>query len=399
MPAKPRKVPSYRLHKPTGQAVVRLDGRDIYLGKHGTEESQEAYRRKIAEWLTAGTAAAPAGQGGTMVSSAALTVSELIAAFWEHAERHYRHADGTPTTEIPNYRNTLRPLRRLYGGTLAADFGPLKLKAVRQALIDSGLCRKTVNQRIGRLVRVFKWAVENELVPPSVHHGLKAVAGLRKGRSDARETEPVKPVPDAYVEAIKPHVSRHIWAMIQLQRLTGMRPGEVAIMRTCDLDTSGRVWVFKPERSKMEHLERPRTIYLGPKAQEILKPWLRTELTAYLFSSAKAMAEQSAERRRSRKTPLTPSQRARKRKRNPRRAPGVRYTTRSHYHTVMRACRRAGVPGWHPNQLRHNAATLLRKEFGVDTARVILGHSTPVVTEVYAELDEAKAFAAMERVG
>ena len=37
MPVQARKVPSYRLHKPTGQAVVRLDGRDVYLGKHGTE--------------------------------------------------------------------------------------------------------------------------------------------------------------------------------------------------------------------------------------------------------------------------------------------------------------------------------------------------------------------------
>jgi hypothetical protein len=52
MPTKPRKVPSYRLHKPTGQAVVRIDGRDHYLGLHGTEASHEAYRRTIAEWLT-----------------------------------------------------------------------------------------------------------------------------------------------------------------------------------------------------------------------------------------------------------------------------------------------------------------------------------------------------------
>ena len=94
-------------------------------------------------------------------------------------------------------------------------------------MIDSGLARTTINQRVGRIVRLFKWAVENELVPPGVHHGLKAVAGLQKGRSEARETEPVRPVPDAPVEAIRPHVARQVWAMIELQRLTGMRPGEV----------------------------------------------------------------------------------------------------------------------------------------------------------------------------
>jgi len=60
---------------------------------------------------------------------------------------------------------------------------------------------------------------------------------------------------------------------------------------------------------------------------------------------------------------------------------------------------RAGVPLWHPHRLRHNAATFLRKEFGLDVARVILGHSSPAVTESYAEVDRAKAIAAMARVG
>ena len=54
---------------------------------------------------------------------------------------------------------------------------------------------------------------------------------------------------------------------------------------------------------------------------------------------------------------------------------------------------------WHPNQLRHNAATFLRKQYGLDAARVILGHSSPVVTEVYAELDHAKAMQIMAEVG
>jgi integrase len=57
------------------------------------------------------------------------------------------------------------------------------------------------------------------------------------------------------------------------------------------------------------------------------------------------------------------------------------------------------LPDWHPNHLRHNAATALRKEFGLDVARVILGHSSPAVTEVYAEVDREKAMVVMERVG
>jgi integrase len=121
-------------------------------------------------------------------------------------------------------------------------------------------------------------------------------------------------------------------------------------------------------------------------------------LAAYLFSPAEAVAEHRAGRRQNRKTRVQPSQIDR-RKRNPKRVIGDHYNNRSYGHAVAKACDRAGVPRWAPNQLRHNAATRLRKEFGLDVARAVLGHSSPVVTEVYAELDGAKAAEAMERVG
>jgi integrase len=52
-----------------------------------------------------------------------------------------------------------------------------------------------------------------------------------------------------------------------------------------------------------------------------------------------------------------------------------------------------------PHQLRHNAATFLRKEFGLETARIILGHRSAAITEVYAEMDQQKAMEAITRVG
>jgi integrase len=290
------------------------------------------------------------------------------------------------------------PLRKLYGDTPAGKFGPLALKAVRQRFIDAGLCRNEVNRRTRLIVRMFKWATAHEMVPPSVHEGLRTVEGLRKGECDVRESRKVRPVPDAYVDAVLPHVSRQVAAMIQLQRLTGMRPGEVCIMRTIDVDTSGRVWIFTPSEHKTEHQERERRICLGPAAQEILRPWFRTDLTAYLFSPREAMAALAVTRRAARKTKVQPSQRDRRR-RSPERVPGDHYKVRSYGSAIAMACDKAGVPHWAPNQLRHNAATRLRREFGLDVARAVLGHSSPVVTEVYAELDQAKAIEAMARVG
>jgi len=388
------RTPSYRLHKPTGQAVVTLDGRDLYLGRHGSPESRAEYDRIIAEWLTNGRRLSAPSSG----READPTVNELLLGYLRHADGYYVK-NGKPTTEPVNIRLALRPLRKLYGNHLARDFGPLGLKTVRQAMIDSGLCRSEVNKRVRHVVRAFKWAVGEEMIPPSTHHGLQAVTGLRRGRADVRESEPVRPVPDSFVDALRPHVARQVWAMIQLQRLSGMRPGEVCVIRSCDLDTSGRVWAYTPGSHKTEHHGRERRICFGPRAQEILRPWLRADPGAYLFQPREAMEEYRARLRQDRKTKVQPSQLARTRRRSPAKIPGERYDTDSYRRAIAYGCKRAGVPKWHPHQLRHSAATQLRKEFGLDVARAVLGHSSPAVTEVYAELDLTKAAEAMERVG
>jgi integrase len=155
-------------------------------------------------------------------------------------------------------------------------------------MIRAGNCRSEINRRVGRIVRMFKWAVSEELVPPSVYEALRTVSGLRKGRSGAREKPPVKPVSEEMVMAVKPFVSRQIWAMIELQRLTGMRPGEVVIMRTCDLERSGDVWAYGPERHKTGHHDKRREVLLRPRACAIIQPCLMDDGDAYLFSPAEA---------------------------------------------------------------------------------------------------------------
>lgn len=391
MPRKPR-IPSYRLHKPSGQAVVRLNGRDFYLGKHGSAQSQEAYERLIAEWLAGNRRPQPTLGTG-------LSVSEVILAYWQHAQKHYRRKDGTSTSEVRCIRIALRPVRRLYGQTPAAEFGPLALKAVRQEMIQAGLCRTSINQNVGRVKRMFKWAASEELVPAGAFHALQTVAGLQKGRTEAKESDPVTPVPEDHVRAVLPFVSPQIRAMVELQLLTGMRPGEVRLMRTCDLVIEGVVWTYVPGSHKTEHKGHCRVIYLGPKAQAILKPYLKLDTQAFLFSPREAMALRNAERRRNRRTPLTPSQIGRQPKSNPKRCPGECYTVSAYAHAVEKACRKAGVPHWHPHQLRHNAATYLRKEFGVELARIILGHKTAFTTEIYAEADRQKAIDVMRQIG
>jgi integrase len=430
--------PSYRKHKPSGQAVVTLGGKDIYLGRYGTEASRVKYDRIVAEWLA---------NGRRLPTSVALSIVEVIKPFWAWVEMHYRKLDGTQTSEVAEYRYSLRPINHLFGTTSAAEFGPLKFKAVRQLMIDGyehpkyghqkPLCRGVINHRMERIKRMFRWATENELVPPSIYHGLLAVRGLQHGRTKARETEPVRPVPEARINAIRPFVSAPVEAIIDLQLLTGARPGEICTMRACDLDTSRRIWIYIPESHKTQHHGHRREIYLGPHAQEIVKPFLKTSLQAYLFSPQDAEAERLRVMREKRKTKVQPSQFNRKKKK-PKKLPGDHYDVAAYRRAVAYACLRAfPLPhdlaprikpdgkretakvwqarltseektairawkrehSWHPHQLRHNAATNLRKEFGVEVARIILGHATAFTTEIYAEADRRQAMEVIGKIG
>jgi integrase len=282
-------------------------------------------------------------------------------------------------------------------------------------MIGKGLGRTTINKYIDNIKRMFRWGAETEVVPPAVFHGLQAISGLRKGRCEAREYGPVKPVAEAFIEAVKDHVSDQVWAMIQLQVFTGMRPGEVVVMRGQDIDTTGKLWVYTPQHHKTEHHGIARAIYLGPKAKEVVQKFMKPELGAYLFDPRDAVEAFNAAKRKGRRTPMTPSQAKRTRKQEPKKQPLEHYTTESYRRAVARGCQKANqiahkkdqdkpmgqvlVPQWHPHQLRHNAATRFRKEYGLDAARVVLGHRSAAVTEIYAEIDHSKAQDIMAVVG
>ncbi len=352
-----------------------------------------------------------------MPNVANLTVAELIQRFRHYAEAYYRGPDGTQTCEVENIRKACRVLRILYGDTPAAEFGPLALQAVRGAFIDKGYCRTSINRDIGRIKLMFKWGGSQELIPSSIFHGLQTVAGLRMGRSGAKESDPVRPVPQGFVDAVLEHVTPTVAALIELQLLTAARPGELLIMRGCDLDTTGRIRTYTPEKHKTAHLGHRRTIYLGPRAQAVLRPFLKTDLAAFLFSPRDSREQFLVDRHRTRKTPMScGNSPGTNRQPEPKRAPGDRYTVHSYARAIARGCDKAfPVPAdvadgdeaqqwrkshrWSPHRLRHNAATNLRKEFGLDVARVVLGHRSAVVTEVYAELDHGKALEVIGKVG
>ncbi len=401
------RIPACSHHKASGQATVRLDGKDFYLGKWRSAQAKAEYNRIIAEWLAAGRQL-PTDPG-------AITVAEVAASYRRHCRTYYRSADGKVGTEASNIDYALRPLLKLYGKTPAAAFSPLRLQTVRTEMVRLKSCRTQINKNVNRIRQMFAWCAANEVLPAGVYHGLLAVKGLRRGKCEARESEPVKPVPLTFVEAIIPHVSTPVAAMVRLQALTGMRSGEVVIMRGMDLDTTGKLWVYKPQHHKTEHHGHTREIYLGPKAQEVIRPFLKADVTAYLFSPAQADRARRDRLQAKRRTPLGYGNKpGSNRKRKPRKTPGEHYTSLSYGHAIRAGCDKADawakggavtgndervIPRWHSHQLRHTAATELRKQFGVEAAQVILGHRTLNVTEIYAEKNVEQAMRIMAAVG
>lgn len=365
-------VPGYRLHKATGQAYCTIGGKRLYLGLHGTPESRRRYRKLVDDWER------QQGAGLVPVVSRGCTIAQLVAAWDVFARQHYRDLDGEPTTELTSVAQALRPLLETHAKALADAFRPADLRGYRQRLVDRGLSRGTINSYVGRVRKVFRWGVSNDLVEPSTLTGLESLPDLQPGRG-GRETEPVQPAQELHVRAVLSHLCPEPRAMVRLQLLIGCRPGEVCRLRGRELNQDGiarigsreirlgGVWTWQPERHKSRWRGKALVYLLGPAARDILAPWLRDDPTAYLFRSSPA-------------------------KNKP-------YTPGGYWSAVDLACKAAGIPHWHPNQLRHAAVSRYDREAGIEAASLIVGHERIDTTGIYAERNLNAAAEIVARLG
>ncbi|MBI3861133.1 MAG: site-specific integrase [Planctomycetia bacterium] len=381
--------PSYRYHKARQSAVSTVNGKNFYLGAYGSLESYQNYLGLLSRWLTQKFGQTVASIGSDPAGG--ITVAGLILEYWKFATTYYVKS-GKATDEQYAIRSALSFVRELYGHSPAPRFGAAELEVVRNAMIEAGLSRGVINGYVNRIVRAFRWAASKKIVPVCVPEELRTVDGLKSGRTRARETEPVRPVAEEDVQRVLPLLSQPLRTMVQIQLLAGCRPQEICMLRPCDIDRSNEEWRYEPPHHKTEHHGRRRTIFFGPRARKLLEPWLLRADAAYCFSPKEAAA---SERKLSTAT-KTQADKA-KRPRVSRR--GEHYTTASYRRAITRACARAKIDVWSPNQLRHTRATELRKLFGLEPTQVILGHAKADTTQIYAERDLEQARNIMRQVG
>lgn len=322
------------------------------------------------------------------------SVTDVCDAYVRHAQVYYR--GGTETSTVTC---ALRLFKELHGARPIAELVHADMLRVRDAMVRHGLARTTVNKYM-RIIsnRMLPWALDEGHIRAQVRAELSNVQPLKRGRCTARETEPVTAVDDATINATIAHMMPNTADMVRVHRLTGMRPDEICTMRWADIDTSTTPWVYRPAKHKNQWRGQPRAIVIGPQARAILE---RHRDTAYPFSPVAAVYERMMELRANAKSP------SRYCRRDPHavRVPRDHWDAPAYSKTIAAACKRADVPVWSANQLRHAFATQVRRHFGIDAARAALGHSNGHrVTDMYsfeAAVDETirTATPAVEALG
>lgn len=368
MPRPKSAIPPYRHHKSTGRAVVYVNRKSVFLGKYDSPESRQKYAEIISQ-ITSGDLTAGMSSGmSTAEKPAKRSVSSLCLRFV--AEKLPGYADA----EQACFRGAMRILVGLFGETATDEFGPIRLRAVRAAMVEGDpnatgpdgqpkprkrWSRSFVNKEIKRLKHLFKWGVSWELVPASIAAALATVESLAPGETDAAESTPRRAIPVDHIDAVRAVLNDLQRDIVDLLMMTGARPGEIIGLTTGQIERSGEVWQVELRRHKTAHKGKERHLFFNARAQEIILRYIKADPDARLFP--------------------------------------IRRDTFGA--AVKNACIKAGVPVWTPHWLRHTVATKLADEMGTESAQRLLGHATRAMTEHYSKAAKRQAIDAAKRLG
>jgi integrase len=301
------------------------------------------------------------------------TLSQTIAQYSQHCQSYYVLPGGRVSSEPRNIALALSYLLRAAGDVPTAQLSKEHLKAARELMVKT-CSRKTTNQHVGRVKRFARWAADKGLLPDAAALSIGSLSNLPAFRSGAVEHDPVEAVDWSHVEPVVGAIAEPWRSLVLLQWYSGLRPAEACgLLRSQLADTpAGRV-VDLGLQHKGGWRNRRKVIPVGPRAVEVLSPWV--EAAALHDRDAIFVTTWTASEK---PRPAQPS---------------------SYAHAVLRACKRLKVPEWSPNQLRHAYATRVRAALGLEAAQHALGHAKADVTQVYAERDAKLARKAADELG
>lgn len=380
-----RKPPKLCRNKAKNFAYVYVDRKQFYLGKWGAPETQAAYDRFVIDW-------AKANKIGEQVDprSSQTLLLEMVCAFVEEFKARPVRSEA----DLNTYLLIMSRITELFPDYLADDFRIRDLEMLRDSFQQKGYDRRGkhrehartyLNKIVNRTKSIFTWGVSKEMVSSETANRLKFLPPLRKGRTTAPEPRGRHSVSDADFNAVSKFLPAYYQDIVELLRITGMRPSELTNMRVGAIDQTpkSKIWKYSPEHHKTESTGAARIISLGERAQKILAPHLKgREPEEFVFTPARAMESRWAIQRKNRKSPLQPSQVEREKKRAPNKTArfSPQLTPRLIGKVVRRSCEKAIEEGklteaWTPYELRHTAITEIRIKYGAEAAQHFAGHS------------------------
>ena len=223
--ARRKRRPKYCLHKGSGQAVVRINGQDKYLGVYDSPESLAEYDRLIAKWEAEETE--PPTEPPPVIVPASVplrsvTVAVICDAYITALEKLY----DRPTANSDSMFRAKAAVGHLLAFAAfdpANKFGPIRLDEFRDYLLkqrkgedkEKGvegvpLSRGYINDLVDEVVRIFRHGVSRELLHPDVPAALETLKPLRAGLCEAREPDEVDAVDDTVV--VRPFRSYRQWS-------------------------------------------------------------------------------------------------------------------------------------------------------------------------------------------
>jgi len=240
--------------------------------------------------------------------------------------------------------------------------------------------------------------VSEETVDESVYGVLLTVKLPKEGTSQAPEHNVIESVPKDDYDKTCEKAHPLLEDMIRVHFYGLMRGQDVRLMRWCDIHETDdpRVWHYKPHTHKKAYKntrktksgkivnKKPRTILLLPESQEILENYRGNDPKAYIFNPGDAMKQLSRHKKVNRQSKVQPSQQLRKTNAKGRKYNAC-YNANSYKNAIIKAAKRAGVDHWTPLQLRHTGATYIAEKYGMEMARIMLGHENIETTKIYID--------------
>ena len=359
-----------------------------YLGKWEGDgpsaESVERLNRLKGLWAT------DPGAKAKVVSG--LLLIELWRA-WEASPESPTSGSRDDFERVERYLFGRKSAPGPHAQTLLADFMARDLRAWQSLLCglknpDGSLrmSRDTVRRCVSHVRKCFAWGVVEGKVDQLHAAALSLVEPPAKGK--VKEAGTRTSIDKAVSDKVLSHLSPPLRAVIELLWLTSARPSEILGLKSEDIQRTGTillrggakleleaggVWAAVLDKHKTVDKGFERVIFFGPRSQVLLAPYL--DRPGYLFRPAEGRRYQDGCELKA--GPV------RKASEVVRWKPGEFYKSHTLLKAVSRACKRAGVTGYSPYQIRHSASAAIMDEHGTEAAGVFMGHRPRGVTGGY----------------